>query len=165
MQARAPLVIVSFVALLGCHASTSDGAQAPPKSDQSGAPPAVERADSDAAPAETTAAAPEADQPAPPGPPVGDVDELKELEGKPEAEVLAALGEPTTKREFQMRECCTEFQIEIYNTYPPGAGHDDVLIREWTWDYEGYAVTIWLHEHDGAWLALDTCRYSDDVEF
>ncbi|MCA9635535.1 MAG: hypothetical protein KC420_05810, partial [Myxococcales bacterium] len=103
----------------------------------------------------------------PPGPPEGSsgVDEVKRLEGVGEAALLAELGEPTRRREFTMAECCTEFQIELLNTYPPKSGHEAVVIREWTWTYEGYALTAWLHEVEGEWRVLDTCRYSDDVEF
>ena len=38
-------------------------------------------------------------------------------------------------------------------------------IHEWTWAYEGYALTIWLHTPEGAWVSLDSCLYGDDVEF
>jgi hypothetical protein len=101
-----------------------------------------------------------------PGPPVDGVDELKSLEGLTEAQLVAELGEPNSKREFPMKECCTEFQIELYNTYPPDEpAHADVMIREWTWSYDGYAVTVWLHRVDETWVVLDTSRYSDDVEF
>jgi hypothetical protein len=31
--------------------------------------------------------------------------------------------------------------------------------------YSGYSLTVWLHQVDGAWQVLETCRYSDDVEF
>ncbi|MCA9639014.1 MAG: hypothetical protein KC420_23460, partial [Myxococcales bacterium] len=103
--------------------------------------------------------------PAPPGPPVDDVDELPELHGKTEADVAARFGEPTSRRSFTMSECCTEFQVELLNTYKPKSGHDDVEIHEWTWAFDGYALTVWFHRQGDAWVALDTCRYSDDVEF
>ncbi len=64
-----------------------------------------------------------------------------------------------------MGECCSEFEIELYNTYPPNSGHEAVVIRRWDWDFEGYAVTVWFHLDGGAWVVLDTSRYSDDVEF
>lgn len=102
----------------------------------------------------------------PPGPPpAGAPDELHRLEGQPEPAVLAEFGEPTSKREFSMGECCSEFEIELYNTYPPDAGHDGVRIRQWNWDYDGYTLTVWLHARDGVWQVLETSRYTDDVEF
>jgi hypothetical protein len=117
--------------------------------------------------APTPAPTPAAAAPNPPGPPAGpgDVDELHRLEGTSEADVLAEFGAPTSKREFRMADCCHEFEIELYNTYPPDKGHDDVVIREWAWDYDGYALTVWLHEVDGNWKVLETSRYNDDVEF
>ena len=48
-------------------------------------------------------------KPAPPGPPEGGVDDLPELEGKTEDELLARLGEPSSRRTFEMSECCSEF--------------------------------------------------------
>jgi hypothetical protein len=101
----------------------------------------------------------------PPGPPSGAPDELHHLEGRSEAAILAEFGEPSSKRTFTMAQCCTEFQIELYNTYPPNAGHEKVEIQEWTWAYDGYALTVWLHDKGNAWEVLETSRYSDDVEF
>lgn len=114
---------------------------------------------------------PASDNPLPPsepGPPrrPGGTDELKHLEGKGEDALKAELGEPTGTREFVMRDCCHEFEIELYNTYPPDDPKNaDVQIRQWTWTYDGYAVTVWLHQVEGKWVALDTIRYADDVEF
>jgi hypothetical protein len=102
----------------------------------------------------------------PPGPPpAGQPDELHRLEGQDEAALLAEFGEPTSKREFSMSECCHEFEIELYNTYPPDKGHENVRIRQWDWDYDGYKLTVWLHERDGKWQVLETSRYGDDVRF
>jgi len=64
-----------------------------------------------------------------------------------------------------MGECCHEYQIELYNTYPPKSGHEEVVIHEWTWDFEGYFVTLWFHREGEAWKVLETLRYSDEVEF
>jgi hypothetical protein len=79
--------------------------------------------------------------------------------------VIEELGPPTSKRELRMGDCCTEFEIELYNTYPPNAGHEAVVIQQWTWAYDGYAVTLWFHPVEGTWTVLETSRYSDDVEF
>ncbi len=64
-----------------------------------------------------------------------------------------------------MADCCHEFTIELYNTYPPDEGHDAVEIHEWTWRYWGYSLTVWSHEIEGDWRVLDTIRYDDGVEF
>jgi hypothetical protein len=103
-----------------------------------------------------------------PGPPTGagGTDELKRLEGKTQEALFSEFGKPTQDREFPMSECCGEFQIELYNTYPPDdPATAQVRIRELTWEYDGYALTVWLHAPDEAWLALDTIRYTDDLEF
>jgi hypothetical protein len=159
------MVIVAASLALGCHGSSSDTPQATPGS---GAEATANSQPDDEQPAKPapspSAATPQAKPPGPPPGPSG-VDELHRLEGQPETAVLAEFGEPSRKREFPMRECCTEFAIELYNTYPPDGGHGDVVIREWTWDYEGYDLTVWLHQREGAWEVLETCRYSDDVEF
>jgi hypothetical protein len=101
----------------------------------------------------------------PPGRPDGGVDELHEWEGRSEAEVRTRFGPTTRAKTFVMGDCCHEFEIELYNTYPPGKGHDAVEIQQLTWVYSGYSLTVWLHQVDGAWQVLETCRYSDDVEF
>ncbi len=141
---RWPLLCV--LALLGCSGPSGTAPADPPN-------PA-------------TPAAPAPAGPKPPGPPSGHgTDELPRLEGRSEAEILAELGEPTSKRTFAMKDCCHEFEIELYNTYPPNAGHDAVEIHQWTWDYDGYSLTLWFHDKGGGWTVLDTIRYADDVEF
>ncbi len=141
------LVLVTL--LLGCGGSSTTGAQPDPSAKPEHDKPAPSQA------------------PTPPGPPTNaaGADELHELEGQPRAAIVERFGEPTRKREFTMADCCSEFSIELLNTYPPKAGHDAVVIHEWTWDYDGYALTIWFHQQDGEWRALETSRYSDDVRF
>ena len=101
----------------------------------------------------------------PPGPPADSVDELPELEGRSPDEVVARLGPFDSSKDFEMGDCCHEFEIELYNTYPPGKGHDGVEIRRLDWEFEGYRVSVWFHRPDGDWVALDTCRYADGVDF
>lgn len=133
----------------------------------SGSSPAADRADQPKESPAKPAPAPTPAQPQPPGPPQtkGGADELHELEGQTRAAILERFGPPTREREFAMADCCDEFEIELYNTYPPDEGHDAVQIHEWTWDFDGYALTTWLHEQAGEWRVLETSRYSDDVEF
>jgi hypothetical protein len=147
---RWPTPLLLFVA---CTKTAS------PDADAGSSPPATTAS----APAQATAAARDD-----PGPPAGEggADELHALEGRGEAELVAELGAPDREHEFVMRDCCTEFQIELYNTYPPGvAEHAEVPIREWTWQYDGYALTVWLHRLGDVWTVLETSRYSDDTEF
>lgn len=147
------------VLLAGCSGSpppkSSAGSQQPILAGDGASPPASP----DQAPP------PAAARPREPGPPAGGVDELRRLEGRSEAEVLAELGSPSARRTFAMADCCHEFEIELYNTYPPGKGHDAVEIHEWTWRYDGYALTVWLHDPGSGWQVLETSRYADDVEF
>ncbi len=104
--------------------------------------------------------------PRPPGPPSGSTDELPRLHGASKAVLLEEFGEPTTKREFTMGECCTEFEIELLNTYPKDGRHEAVEIHQWTWVYDDYSLTVWLHDTGWpGWEVLDTIRYLNDVEF
>lgn len=161
------LVVISIPSLLvlGCSGSSGVAAEqpAPPAS-----PPAAAAADPVAAPADPAEPAESSAAPAgrAPGPPAGHgADELHRLEGATEAAVLAEFGEPATRRSFKMKDCCNEFEVELNNTYPPRKKHDDVEIHEWTWRYEGYSLTLWLHDAGKGWEVLETSRYSDDVEF
>jgi len=157
------------VLALACH----DSPTAPPAQADAPKSTASERTDAPAAsPPHADEAGPDEQapppsfDPKPPGPPANDgADELPRLEGQLERDLLAEFGEPTTKRAFTMAACCTEFEIELHNTYPPHAGHDAVEIHQWDWDYDGYTLTVWLHRVDGEWSVIETSRYSDDVEF
>lgn len=101
-----------------------------------------------------------------PGPPTNGVDELRELHGLSEAQLVARLGQSGSQREFSMAECCTEFEIELNNTYrPERTDRAKIRIRALTWDYDGYRVTAWLHRAGGGWRVLDTIRYADGVSF
>ena len=104
----------------------------------------------------------------PPGPPAGGsgADELGYLEGDTQAQVIESLGEPAGRGEFAMSECCSEFEVELHNTYRPGDPNNvNVRIRQLDWAYDGYRVTVWFHQPAGEWVALETSRYSDGIEF
>lgn len=157
MRARStPLLSLLLVA---CTKATTPDADAGPRPAPVGDPPV------------STPGAPAAEDPGArtePGPPAGPggADELHRLEGRSEAALLGELGPPDRKHAFVMADCCNEFEIELYNTYPPAGGkHAQVEIRQWTWQYDGYALTVWLHRVNEAWTVLETSRYSDDTEF
>ncbi|MEZ4383816.1 MAG: hypothetical protein R3A79_20960 [Nannocystaceae bacterium] len=157
-----PIVLFACAAqLAACRASGRDGPGEPvDAAAKEGAPTEPDASASGAAKGDDAATPPEV-----PGPPASGVDELPALHGETEAELLARFGAPTSRRTFTMAECCTEFEIELYNTYRPNEGHDAVEIHEWTWAYTGYALTVWFHRQGDAWLALDTSIYDDGVEF
>ncbi|MFT4974371.1 MAG: hypothetical protein ACI8S6_000253 [Myxococcota bacterium] len=102
-----------------------------------------------------------------PGPPVDSVDELRELEGVTAEQIAQRFGPPSEEHSFMMAECCHEFEIELYNTYPPGTPESATTqIRQLTYKYDGYAMTLWLHAPSGGgWVVLETSRYGDNVEF
>ena len=167
MPPSAGRAVALVVLLTGCGGSppkSSDGPQQPT--------PASRGATSDQAPptagaSPTDGASPTTARPKEPGPPSKGhgTDELRRLEGRTEAEVLAEFGEPSTRHAFTMAHCCDEFQIELRNTYPRGKGHDAVEIHEYTWAYDGYLLTVWLHDPGKGWEVLNTLLYGDTVEF
>lgn len=169
MSPRALLLVPVLMLFPACSGSTGDAPDT--KSARAGDEPQPDDKADDTpddkpdAPAKSDGTAPTSVEE--PGPPQNDVgaDELHELEGQSEAAIVKKFGEPESQREFTMADCCTEFSVELLNTYPPDKGHDEVEIREWTWDYEGYKLTVWLHQKAGEWQVLETSRYSDDVEF
>ena len=167
-----PALLLSLLVAAACDRTESGASDPPTKAAAS--PDDADASKTDAkAPADEGEhgddgeAKPPADAPKEPGPPAGrgGTDELSELEGKTEAQLVERFGKPTHERAFAMADCCHEFEIELYNTYPPGKGHDGVQIHEWTWDYDGYKLTVWTHKPAADWVVLDTIRYADDVEF
>jgi len=144
------------LALAGC--TTTEPAL--PKQGQAPATPHADDTGTRAATAKAPSTA------TPPGPPSGGVDELPELHGQSESQLVLRFGAPSTRREFSMAECCTEFDIELFNTYRPERKDlASIRIIALEWDFDGYAVTAWLHRVGDAWQVLDTSRYSDGVEF
>ncbi|MFT5585947.1 MAG: hypothetical protein ACI9VR_003543 [Cognaticolwellia sp.] len=99
--------------------------------------------------------------PAPTGPPDG----LPDLHGQTDAQILAYMGPPTKKRAFTMADCCSEYDIELYNTYAPNGGHDAVAIEHWSWAYDGYTAALWFHQIDGTWTVLNSVRYGEGTDF
>lgn len=159
--APALLAILQLGACGGACGGQSEGAPAPPRPSE---PAPRERPTDPEPPAEAPAG--RGVLRAEPGPPEGGVDELPRLHGRAEADLVTELGEPDHRREFTMADCCTEFTVELLNTYPAERPENaDVPIRELTWDYDGYHLTVWLHRPEGRWIALDTIRYSDGVDF
>ena len=130
-----------------------------------GAPDPAPAVSAPPAPAAAPAPAPAQPKLHVPAAPTGAPDELPELHGQTDAQILAHMGPPTSKEALTMGECCTEYDIELYNTYPPNVGHDAVKIERWTWIYDGFVVALWFHQVDGTWTVLDTVRYDEGTEF
>ena len=94
------------------------------------------------------------------------VEKVAALHGQTDSAILKQLGAPAYEYTFTMDEPLGEFQIELYNTYPPGSPNNpNVEIRECTWEYSRHRLTVWFHKPNGRWVALDTCRYQNGVVF
>ena len=148
---------MTLLLLLACASSPDLAAQAEPALSAASTAPA---------------AASDLSLPVPAGPelyvppaPTGSPDELPELHGQTDVQILAHMGPPTSKEILTLGDCCSEYDIELYNTYPPNSGHDDLEIARWTWQYDGYTVAIWLHQVEGTWIVLNSVRYSARTEF
>jgi hypothetical protein len=95
------------------------------------------------------------------------VEKLPRLHGQTLEAVIAQLGPPDRQLEYRLADSPGgEFRVELYNTYPP----DDpkaaqARIKELQWRRARYRVAVWLHEVDGGWVVLDTCRWQQGVEF
>jgi hypothetical protein len=95
------------------------------------------------------------------------VERLGHLNGKQLRAVLAELGEPDRQLEYTMGESPGgEFRVELYNTYPPNDPKArQARIRELQWHRARYSIAVWLHQINGEWVILDTCRWQKGVEF
>jgi len=96
------------------------------------------------------------------------VEELTELHGKAEQEIIAIMGEPDYEGEQILHQGSTlpEFYIELYNTYSPDdPATEGVVIRELQWEYDGYSKVLFLHLVGNEWMVLESVRWEDGVEF
>ena len=94
------------------------------------------------------------------------VEKVAVLHGQTYAAILKRLGTPAHECTFTMDKPLGEFQIELYNTYPPDSpSNPDIEIREYTWEYSRHRLTVWFHQQNGKWIAFDTCRYRNGVVF
>ncbi len=91
---------------------------------------------------------------------------VPELHGKTDIRILDDLGSPDHESEFTMAEAIGEIRIGLFNTYPLDSPDiASIEIREWTWRYTFYTLTVWFHRPDGSWVVLDTCRYRNGTMF
>jgi len=98
------------------------------------------------------------------------VEEMTELHGLPEEEVVARLGAPDAEIELTLHagETLDEFHIEVNNTYrPEDPATEGRIIRDLRWDRDGFTEAVFLHEPvpGEGWVVLESVRWSDDVEF
>jgi hypothetical protein len=95
------------------------------------------------------------------------VEKLPHLHGQPLETVLARLGEPDRQLDYAMADSPdSEFRVELYNTYPPGdPTASKARIKELQWHRARYHVAVWLHQVNGEWVVLDTCRWKEGVVF
>lgn len=97
----------------------------------------------------------------------GPVEKMPWLHGKSTKEVLAELGEPSREFEYTMgKSPGGEFRVELFNTYPPNDPKTaDVRIKEMQWHRMRYHVAVWMHQVNGEWVVLDTCRWKEGIVF
>lgn len=108
-----------------------------------------------------------------PIPALGDhntIDQDKLVRGEHMNDVKAKYGEPASTYTFNLDDGVPEFRVELLNDYPPGSDKSKgVEIMEHTYkaseDGATRFLTIWYHEVDGQWIALQAISYSDNVEF
>jgi hypothetical protein len=80
------------------------------------------------------------------------VEEMPDLHGKSIDEVTRTLGEP-------------DDQHFLYYYPPDRPDSRDVAIKELWWKRRRYTVVVWFHQVGEQWIAFDTCRWKEGVEF
>ena len=82
------------------------------------------------------------------------------------AQVISKFGAPERDETFPMSDAVGEFRVELFNTYPPNKpANASVKIEEMWWKDGDYWITLWLHQKNGDWKVLDSCRWHKDVRF
>ena len=91
---------------------------------------------------------------------------LPAFHNQPQSAILFTLGPPARQNDFTMATAGGEFRIELQNTYPlRDSKNADIPIREFTWKDGDYWITLWLHQVNGQWVVLDSCRHHKDIVF
>lgn len=89
-----------------------------------------------------------------------------EYHGRQIDAIVSELGEPDRAATLQMNQGLDEFRAELRNTYPhDGPASASVVIKELWWRQGDYTLTIWFHQVNGEWVALDTCYWHDSIVF
>lgn len=91
---------------------------------------------------------------------------LTKYHGQSKSAMLQLLGEPANEWELTSADVAGEFQIEIWNTYPP----DDpvafqVPLHGATWHDGDDRITLWYHTVDNEWVVFESCRWHKDIVF
>jgi hypothetical protein len=95
------------------------------------------------------------------------VEKLPHFQGKSLQAVMASLGEPDRQLDYKMADSPGgEFRVELYNTYPPGDPKAaQARIKELQWHRARYHIAVWLHQVNGDWVVLETCRWKEGIVF
>lgn len=89
-----------------------------------------------------------------------------EVIGKSQSQVLAKKGKPVKTEEFKLEEGMNEFRIELQNTYPlTEEKNKKIKIRELTWSKGDERLTVWFHNINGTWRAINKYEWHKDMEF
>lgn len=90
-----------------------------------------------------------------------------DLHGRTPKEVSAILGKrPETSEQVKLGDGLSEFQIELYNFFPPDDPNTaHVVVLQEGWAFEGYCITVWYRGDTGDWKAFDSIEYPDDMVF
>jgi hypothetical protein len=98
------------------------------------------------------------------------VEEMPELHGLSEEEVVTIMGPPDSETALTLHagETLDEFHIEVHKTYrPDDPTIEGRIIRDLQWDRDGYREAVFLHEPvpGEGWIVLESVRWSDNVAF
>jgi hypothetical protein len=94
----------------------------------------------------------------------GIVGRTKGIDGLTEQELLSKMGEPFRWKEYTASAHDGKFHTGLQRIYAR-LQNEDVRIHELTWDRTNYALTAWLYETNGSWVAFDNLKYGKNVKF
>jgi len=78
--------------------------------------------------------------------------------------VVKKLGPPSHKLEFKLiPQEATEFRAEVYNAYKGVIDKENVLIKEYRWDYKKDKLTVWFHKIKSHYVLLHSISWHKDV--
>lgn len=94
------------------------------------------------------------------------VESLPRFSGKTWQSVVCELGQVSHEVVYKVEDIKDEFRRPLLMHFPKDIlGRNDVAIKEGTWKYSRYNITIWFQQRGDAWVAIDACRWRNGVEF
>lgn len=94
------------------------------------------------------------------------VESRADLRGLTLEELIGRFGEPRRSSALPLSQRLHGPRRALLNLFPPDQpGNQHLVLKDVRWVQGDHILAVWLQDKDGAWVAVDACRWHKHLRF